>query len=102
MSINLTAALVIFGMAIVTYATRVGGLWLMNRFTLSQPIRRWLNHIPGAIMISIVAPAIINGGIAEFVAGLTTLFAIARTGNLVLAMFTGVTTVWILRNYLHV
>ena len=77
---------------------------LHSDFFLSTPIYRadTLNHIPGAIMISIVAPTVINGGIADFVAGLTTLFAIARTGNLVLAMFTGVTTVWILRNYFHV
>jgi uncharacterized membrane protein len=102
MSINLTTATAIFGMVIVTYATRIVGLWLMKRFTFSQPIKKWLNHIPGAIMISIVAPTVINGGIADFVAALTTLFAIARTGNLFLAMFTGVGTVWILRNYLHV
>ena len=49
MSINLTTALAIFGMAIVTYATRIAGLWLMNRFTFSQPIKRWLNRIPSIL-----------------------------------------------------
>ena len=93
-----SGAIAIFGMAIVTYVTRVAGLWLMNRFTFSQPIKRWLNQIPGAMMISIVAPVAINGGIAELVAGLMTLVAIARTRNLALAMFVGVATVGILRN----
>lgn len=107
MWINLTTimpseAIAIFAMAIVTYLTRVAGLWLMNRFTFSQPVKTWLNQIPGAIMISIVAPVAINGGIAELVAGLMTLVAIARTRNLALAMFIGVVTAGVLRNYLHI
>jgi len=48
----------------------------------------WLRHIPGAILISIVAPVVLNGGPADVLATLTTVFMAIRTGNLVLTMLT--------------
>ncbi len=96
MQINSTTVITILGMAVVTYATRIAGLWLMKRGP-SQRMMSWLCHIPGAILISIVAPAVLNGSLADVLAALTTVFMAIRTGNLVLTMLTGVGTVWILR-----
>lgn len=99
MQIDSTTLITILGMAVVTYATRITGLWLMNRVT-SQRMMTWLRHIPGAVMISIVAPAVLNGGPAEVLAALTTTLVAIRTGNLVVAMLTGVGTIWTLRSLL--
>ncbi len=96
MQINFTTLITILGMAVVTYATRIAGLWLMKRGP-SQRMMSWLRHIPGAILISIVAPAVLNGSLADVLAALTTVLMAIRTGNLVLTMLTGVSTVWILR-----
>ena len=38
--------LAILGMALVTYAARAGGLWLMGRINLSPEVERWLRHLP--------------------------------------------------------
>ncbi len=100
MQINSTTLIAILGMAAVTYATRIAGLWLMNRGT-SPWMTNWLNHIPGAVLISIVAPSVVNGGLTDVLAALTTVLVAIRTGNLVLAMLTGVGTVWILRRFLY-
>lgn len=97
---NSTTLITILGMALVTYATRIAGLWLMNRVTLSQRMISWLRHIPGAVLISIVAPAVLNGGLAEIVAGIMTVLVATRTSNLVLAMISGIVTVWTLRSFL--
>lgn len=91
---NLTA---ILGMAVVTYATRAGGLWLMSQVTLSPKLATWLRHIPGAVLISIVAPAVVKGGVVEAVAAIATVLMALRTGQLVLAMLTGMSVVWVLR-----
>jgi uncharacterized membrane protein len=94
------ALLTIVGMGLVTYATRAGGLWLMGRIPTSPRLEAWLRQIPGAILISIVAPAALTAGPAEALASLATLLVAARTRNLLLAMVVGVAAVWALRRML--
>ncbi len=84
-------------MALATYATRAGGLWLASRFDLSERAGAWLDQIPGAILVSLVAPVVLTGGIAEALAALAVLIVALRTGNLLAAMLTGVGAVVVLR-----
>lgn len=84
-------------MALATYATRAGGLWLASRLTLSERVEAWLNHIPGAILVSIVAPTILAGGMADALAAVAVLAVAVRTRSLPAAMVTGVGAVVILR-----
>ncbi len=99
MTIRPEVLFTILGMALVTYSTRIGGVWLMSRFTLSKRVENWLNQIPGAVLISLVTPLMVTSGIATiFGAGLTILVA-RRTGNLLGAMVGGVVLVWFLRTF---
>ncbi len=84
-------------MALTTYATRAGGLWLANRFDLSERAGAWLDQIPGAILVSLVAPAVLTGGVAEALAAIAVVVVALRTGSLPAAMVTGVGTVVVLR-----
>jgi len=58
-----------------------------------------MDHVPGAILVSIVAPTIFAGGPAEALAVVVVLVAL-RTGSLRLAMATGVGSVLVLRVFL--
>lgn len=84
-------------MALVTYSTRAGGLWLASRFDLSERAGAWLDQIPGAILVSLVAPNVLMGGPAELLAALAVVIVALRTGSLPAAMVTGVGTVLALR-----
>lgn len=84
-------------MALATYATRAGGLWVASRFELSERAGAWLDQIPGAILISLVAPAVLTGGLAEALAAVAVVIVALRTGSLPAAMVTGVGTVLVLR-----
>jgi uncharacterized membrane protein len=84
-------------MALATYATRAGGLWLASRLTLSGRVEAWLDHIPGAILVSFVAPAVLASGLAEALAALAVVLVALRTGSLPVAMATGVCAVLVLR-----
>ena len=84
-------------MALATYATRAGGLWLASRFDLSERAGAWLDQIPGAILVSFVAPTILMGGPVEVFAALVVVIVSLRTGSLPAAMVTGVGTVLVLR-----
>jgi uncharacterized membrane protein len=91
--------LTIVGMALVTYATRAGGLWLMGRVPPSPRIERWLRQIPGAVLVSIVAPAVAFGGLVSVMGALGAILVAALTRNLLLAMIAGVGVVWVLQSF---
>ena len=84
-------------MAVATYATRAGGLWLASRLELSGRVEAWLDYIPGAILVSIVAPVVLASGLAEALAALAVVLVASRTGSLPVAMVTGVCAVLVLR-----
>ena len=102
MEVNPLSLLTIAGMALATYATRAGGLWIMARVTPSPRVEAWLRNIPGSVLMAIVAPAALTSGPADALAALVTALVAARTKNLLLAMIIGVATVWILRQVIGV
>jgi len=97
MESNLMTLLTIGGMALVTYLTRAGGLFLMKRVVFSQRFKAWLNCLPGTVLISMVAPSVLSGNFAEALAALATILVTIRFNSIFPAMLTGVGTVWLLR-----
>lgn len=65
----------IIGMAVATYATRVGGFWLMGHVALSARLERFLRHTAGGVLIAIVTAAAMKGDLAMWV-GLGAVFAV--------------------------
>ncbi len=94
------ALLTILGMALVTYLTRAGGLWLMSFVTPSPRVEAWLRQIPGAVLVAIVAPTVLASSLAETLSSLVTVLVAWRTKNVLVAMIVGVAAVWILRHLL--
>ena len=60
---------VIMGAAIVTYMTRIGGYLVLSRFETIHPrVQAGLDAVPAAVLTTLVAPVVVNGGINEWVA----------------------------------
>src|SRR3546814_2732561 len=51
----------ILAMGVLTYVTRVGGFWLMGYVAISPRIERFLRHMAGGVLVSIVTAACVNG-----------------------------------------
>jgi uncharacterized membrane protein len=94
------ALVTILGMAAVTYAIRAGGLLLANRLPATGFVAAWMRHIPGAVLAALVAPAVVGGGPAEWIAATATVAAYALTRNLFAAMLAGVAMVYMARTWL--
>ena len=94
---SLEALLIIIGMAAVTFAIRAGGLLLADRLPRTGFVAAWMKHLPGAVLASLVAPAVAGGGPAEAIAALATLAIYVLTRNLFAAMVGGVLTVFLAR-----
>jgi uncharacterized membrane protein len=91
------AIIAILGMAIVTLAIRAGGYIVANRLPTTGFAAAWMRHIPGAVLASLVAPAVVSGGPAEQLAALATALAYLLARNLFAAMAAGVAAVYVAR-----
>jgi uncharacterized membrane protein len=96
-SVDPTVLLIILLMGLVTYLCRIGGYWMMGRFTLSSRVEAGLQYLPGAVLISLVGPAMAEEGIPGVLAVIATAVAMRLTGNLLIAMLAGVLTIWLTR-----
>jgi uncharacterized membrane protein len=96
---QIDAIATILGMAVVTYLTRAGGLWLMRFVSPSPRIEAWLSHLPGAVLVALVSPAIAAAGAIGAVGALATALVAARTKNLLISIGVGVGLVVALRMF---
>lgn len=94
------ALIAILGMALVTFAVKAGGLLLANRLPRHGFAAAWLKHIPGAVLASLVAPAIVTGSAAELIAAAATALVFVVTRSLLPAMAAGVLAVYLARLWL--
>lgn len=91
---------VVAAMAVVTYATKAGGFWLLGRVEVGERTEAGLEALPGAIIVAIVAPELAGGGPAEWsAAGLAALVA-WKTDNLLAALGVAMVAVLALRSVL--
>lgn len=84
--------LAILGMALVTYATRAGGLWLMSRVPLGAKAASFLRHLSGCVLVALVVPEAARGDLAAVCGLVAALVAMLATRRMPLAMLCGVVT----------
>lgn len=94
---SLEALIAIIGMAAVTYAIRAGGYLLASRLPSTGFVASWMKHLPGAVLASLIAPAILKGGTAEAIAAAATALIYIVSRNLFAAMAGGVLAVYLAR-----
>ena len=97
MNANPDVYLLIFALAIVTYATRIGGDLVLSRFAPLNPrVEAALDAVPIAVMTAIVVPTALATGPAEPCAvAVTVLSSLRLSTNL--RILAGVGTVIVLR-----
>ena len=96
MSLEPSTLLAIAAMAIVTYATRIGGFWIVRFVPVAGRWRAALEAVPAAVLMSVIAPMVFMTGPAESIAAAVTLLAAMRL-PLIVAVIAGVVSVVMLR-----
>lgn len=87
----------IAAMAIVTYAFRGGGYWLMGRVNLSPRMEAGLAYLPGAVITALVVPSMLEAGVPGVFGVAVVAICMRIRPNLLVAMIAGIVTVWLLR-----
>jgi uncharacterized membrane protein len=68
----------ILAMAMVTYATRVAGLFVAERLVLTGRAKAAFDAIPPAVLVAVIAPTALTTGWAETIAAAITAMAATR------------------------
>lgn len=95
---NTTIWIILFGAAL-TYLTRVGGHLVLSRFERIHPrVEAGLNAVPAAVLTTLFAPALFNGGIPEVTAMVVAAIISLRTS--IMPMFVAGAAILIVLRYL--
>ena len=99
MASNASLFLTIGLAAMVTYLLRFGGLMLAGRLPRSGRWKRFMDALPGTILLSLIAPAIVSAGLWGGVGALATALCAYKTKNVLLSMLLGVAIVALSRQF---
>lgn len=92
-----TNAWIIIAAALATYATRIGGHLVLSRFPRIHPrVEAALEAVPAAVLTTIIAPAVVHAGPAEF-AALAVAGIVALRSGMMSLFLAGAATVIVLR-----
>lgn len=97
MSVALWSFITILGMLCVTYLTRITGYFALRNRTLSPRAQSVLEAMPGAVLISVIAPAFTSTNPADLIAlGVT--IAVATRGSFLVTVIVAVSAAGLLRH----
>ena len=100
MSLDPTVVAAVLAMALVTYGTRIAGIFLSGRLKLAGRPKAAFDAIPAAVLVSVIAPVALATGPAETAA--TVIAGISATRMpLLVTIVIGVVSVVGLRLLMH-
>jgi uncharacterized membrane protein len=83
-------AAMLAAMTVAVILCRVGGYWLLGRFTIGPRLRRMLDALPGAVIASTTAPILLTGGVSGWLAVLAAAATMIAVRNDFAAVVAGV------------
>jgi uncharacterized membrane protein len=89
----------ILGMAAVTYAIRAGGFLIAERLPTAGFFALWMRNIPGAVLAALIAPEVLRGGPAAWIAAAAAALVYLATRNVFATIVGGVLAVFLLRRF---
>ena len=92
-NMDMMAVTAVLGAAAATYGLRLGGLLLSERLPRNGGFRRFMEALPGTILLSLVAPGILAAGPWGAVAAACTAVCTWKTRNVFLSMIVGMVIV---------
>ena len=96
MRLDGTTVLAITLMGLVTYLTRIAGLFVAGRFRLEGRAKAAFDAIPVSVLTAVIAPTLLTSSVAESLAGIVTIVAAFRL-SLLATVAVGVAAVVLFR-----
>ena len=74
---------------VANISLRMGGLAIARRLPETGRVRRFMDALPGSILVALIAPSVVEAGIWGLVATVVTSLIALRTHNALLGMVAG-------------
>jgi uncharacterized membrane protein len=78
MRLDGTTVLTIVVMGLVTYLTRIAGLFIAGRLSLEGRAKAAFDAIPVSVLTAVIAPTLLTSSVPETLAGVVTILAAFR------------------------
>ncbi len=89
-SLQLSVYITIAMAACVTWFLRFGGLMLADKLPKSGPFKRFMDALPGSILLSLIVPGMVSSGISGCAGAFCTALCAYKTKNAFVSMLLGV------------
>lgn len=96
---SLESLIAILGMTAVTYAIRAGGFLIATRLPTTGFVALWMRNIPGAVLAALIAPEVLKGGPAAWLATVAATLVYLATRNVFATIVGGVLVIFLLRRF---
>ena len=97
MSLRWDVLAAILAMAVASYLCRAGGYAVLRMLRPPRFVQAMLQHMPGAIFMAFLAPALAHGGWGAWLAAAATVATQAALGRLAVSIVAGVGALWLFR-----
>ena len=94
-----SVGLIIFIMALVTLATRWGGVFIMSFIPINDRIQRFISAMSASVLVALLAPIAFQGDLGTRCALLATAIAALVFKKPLLAIATGIITAAVFRQF---
>ena len=91
--------IIILAMALVTLATRWGGVFVMSFIPISYRVKLFIQAMSGSVLVAIIAPAALEGDMAARVALFTTAMTMLVLKKTLPAIAAGILAAALLRQF---
>jgi uncharacterized membrane protein len=93
-------ALIIIGvMAIVTLATRLGGIFIMDFVPINDRVQQFINAMSGSVLIALLTPLAINGDMGAKLALIATAITMLVLKKPLIAIAAGIVVAALVRQF---
>lgn len=79
-------------MALATYITRAGGVFVMSRVPIGPRVERFINAMAGSVLVAVITPMAVNGDWGARLALIVTLSTMLTLRKPLLAITAGILT----------
>jgi uncharacterized membrane protein len=86
-------------MAAATYAIRAGGFLIATSLPSTGFVAVWMRNIPGAVLAALIAPEVLKGGPAAWLATVAATLVYFATRNVFATIVGGVLAMFLLRRF---
>jgi uncharacterized membrane protein len=93
------ALLIVLIMALVTLATRWGGVYVMSFVPIGARVRRFISAMSGSVLVALLAPLALEGDAGARVALLTTALVMLVLRKPLAAITAGIVVAALLRQF---